>query len=253
MYQYIYDLYLNNPKFSRTLAAIESRLTDLGMTGRIDRLTFFKNVREIVSEGIKNGIKTLVVVGNDATLNRVINAVSDFNITLGFIPVGPKNKIAKILGIPEGPAAVDVLSFRRIENLDLGEINNWFFLSEAEVLSARVTLKCDKNFDIFPEKDSHIAIYNLPANSNLNKQSISPQDGVLEVFIEPKNVNLLKKFSIKEKNNSEVSVFFFKNLLIGGNTQTVILMDGTKTVNTPAEVKIHCHKLKMIIGKKRLF
>lgn len=255
MYQYIYDSFLNQQKFSNILTAVENRLTDLGVSGRIDRLSLFKNVREIVSDGIKKGVKTLVVVGNDATLNRVINTISDFNIILGFIPIGPKNKIAKILGIPEGVAATNVLSFRRVEKLDLGQINDWVFLSEVKVLSPQITLKCEESFDVKPEKGSRVSIYNLPAELNLHEQGfLNPQDGLLEVFIEPKaGVNLFKRLSSKAERNSRASVFLLKNLLIKSDTQSAVLVDESKTLNTPAEVKIFPHKLKMIIGKGRVF
>lgn len=253
MYQYIYDSFLNDSKFSVVLAAVESRVTDLGISGKIDRLSIFKNIREIISDGIKRGTKTLVIVGNDLTLNRVINAVPNFNdITLGFIPIGPKNKIAKILGIPEGVAAVDVLSFRRIEKLDLGQINDSFFLSEIEVLSPRVTLKCNKSFNVLPKEGSRVAIYNLPAKFSLCEQGfLNPQDGLLEVFIESKNK--FKKFPFQIKKNSGDSIFLFKNLLVNGDLKSAVLVDESKIMNMPVEIKVLSRKLKMIIGKERFF
>jgi diacylglycerol kinase family enzyme len=252
MYQYIYDSFLNQKKFSSVLTALENRLTDLGVSGRIDRLSLFKNVREIVSDGIRKGIKTLVVVGNDVTLNRVINTISDFNVTLGFIPIGPKNKIAKILGIPEGVTAADVLSFRRVEKLDLGQINDWVFLSEVKIFSPQTILKCEGNFNVKPEKNSHVSIYNLPVESNLHISN--PQDGLLEIFIKPKaGINFFKKLSSKKEKFSEASVFLLKNLMIKSDARSAVLVDESKTLNTPAEVKIFPHKLKMIIGKERVF
>ncbi len=253
MYQYIYDSFLNDAKFFAALSAVESRITDLGMNGKIDRLSIFKNVREIISEGTKRGTKTLVVVGNDLTLNRVINAVPNFNdVTLGFIPLGPKNKIAKILGIPEGVAAVDVLSFRRIEKIDLGQINDCFFLSEIEVLSPKVVLRCNKSFNVLPKEGSHVAIYNLPVKLNLREQGfLNPQDGFFEACVEP---NLkFGKFLFKIKGNCETSVFLFKSLSINGDLKSAVLVDDSKVMNVPVEIKVFPRKLKMIIGKERFF
>ena len=58
MYLYLYDSFLNNPKFGNKLAKIETRLTDLGIGGKISRLSPLKNLEELVSDEIKNGVKS---------------------------------------------------------------------------------------------------------------------------------------------------------------------------------------------------
>src|SRR3989344_7026326 len=132
MYLYLYDSFLNNKKFSNTLARIETRLTDLGIGGKICRISPLRNIKELILDEIRNGVKTVVVVGDDKTLNQIVNGVAKYDITVGLIPIGPDNRIAQTLGIPEGQKACDVLAARIIEKIDLGKINETYFLSGSE-------------------------------------------------------------------------------------------------------------------------
>src|SRR5680860_565172 len=99
MYLYLYDPSLNNKKYSSLLAKIETRLTDLGIGGKIFRLSPLRNTSELLNDEVRNGIKTIVVVGSDKTITDVVNLAAKLEITLGIIPVGPDNKIAQVLGI----------------------------------------------------------------------------------------------------------------------------------------------------------
>ncbi len=144
MYLYLYDSFLNNKKYSNLLARVETRLTDLGVGGKIYRLSPLRNVQELMADEIRNGTKTVVVVGNDKTLNQVVNIAAQYNIVVGLIPVGPDNNIARILGIPEGEAACTVLSARIIEKIDLGKINNTYFLSGADIKDSVLMQKSNK-------------------------------------------------------------------------------------------------------------
>ncbi len=70
-----------------------------------------------------SGIKNIVVLGGDGTLNEVINGIDDFDqILLGYIPSGSSNDLARSLGIPKDPikALENVLKPTRFKYLDYG-------------------------------------------------------------------------------------------------------------------------------------
>ena len=46
MYYYLYDSRLNDKKYNNVIAKIETRLTDLGINGKINRLSFLKNINQ---------------------------------------------------------------------------------------------------------------------------------------------------------------------------------------------------------------
>ena len=149
MYHYICDSFINQKKYEPILHRIEGRLLELGINGKIEKLTLLKNLKELVEEGIKRNAETIVVIGDDKTISKVISFLPNFSVILGIIPVGPENKIAKILGIPEGEKACDILSARIIEKIDLGKVNDNYFISSLEIpFSNETVIECD-DYSIF--------------------------------------------------------------------------------------------------------
>ncbi len=271
MYQYIYDSFLLDNEYSKIVMLIENRLTDLGLNGRREKLNLFKDPRELIIEGItattvftpflipsmiKKGVKTVVAVGNDITLNRVINAMGDLDVTLGFIPIGPQNRIAKILGIEEGILACDCLSNRLVQKIDLGKINEHYFLSHIQT-SSLVDLKCGNKYRVSSTRTNQIEILNLPTFD----ATADPQDGYLEAHFRPIKNNFFKKaargklsfWKKSAERENQRSFFSFKKIFLESKKETPILVDGLKVVHTPAEIQILPQKLKIIVGKKRFF
>lgn len=152
MYLYLYDSFLNNPRFNNKLVKIETRLTDLGIGGKISRLSPLKNLRELIDEEVKAGVKTVVAVGNDKTLVEVINVMAKCRVVLGYIPIGEQNSAAKILGIPVEEKACDVISARKIERIDLGKINGNYFLGDIKIIEGPVTLECEEKYQVAVEQ-----------------------------------------------------------------------------------------------------
>lgn len=72
------------------------------------------------------GIKKIVVLGGDGTVNEVINGIEDYkDVLLGYIPSGSSNDLARSLKIPKDPlAALEiVLKPSKFIYLDNGIIN----------------------------------------------------------------------------------------------------------------------------------
>lgn len=80
-------------------------------------------VRKICRKYI--GIKNIVVLGGDGTINEVINGIKDYNkVLLGYIPSGSSNDLARSLNIPKDPvkALENVLKPKKFKYLDHGVI-----------------------------------------------------------------------------------------------------------------------------------
>ena len=72
------------------------------------------------------GIKNIVVVGGDGSLNEVINGITDFDkVILGYIPSGSSNDFARSLKIPKDPvkALNKILNPKKFKYLDIGVIH----------------------------------------------------------------------------------------------------------------------------------
>lgn len=71
------------------------------------------------------GIKNIVVVGGDGTLNEVVNGIPNFDdVLLGYIPSGSSNDLARSLNIPRTPveALENILKPTQHKFIDRGKI-----------------------------------------------------------------------------------------------------------------------------------
>jgi type III secretion system FlhB-like substrate exporter len=249
MHVYLYDSFLNQKKYDRILARLETRITDLGLNGRICRLGAITNVRDIVDYEIKQGAKTIVAVGNDQTVNQILNVTAGHNVPLGIVPIeDDNNDIAKALGITDLESACNILSARRITSLDLGVANTTFFLFSAAIVATGTIVEVSQDYSIEIQSRGQVIVKNLAKiNENLPKHGkFNPQDGMLELLISTNE----KRFYDTEKKS--YSVFPIKNISISNNRQPLII-DSLVKVKTPAEISVLKQKLKVIVGRERNF
>lgn len=251
MYYYLFDSKLADKKYESIVNRIEFRIIELGLNGRIDRLSILKNMRELIETAIKRGAETIVIVGDDAAVVKAVSIVAPYKVTLGIIPVGDNHRIARALGISEGEAACDILSKRIVKTIDLGKVNDQYFLFSLDVPSNDVTVECDGRY--------RISILGVPRSFSIcNFQpdegalsSCSPVDGVLEAVIEEKPSGW---FPFSRKVTSRGSVLPLKKAKIMCPTSSIPLtLDGQTIVKTPATVEVAPKKLRVIVGKDRQF
>lgn len=254
MYVYLYDNFLREKKYLPTVKAMEISLTDYGIGGKILRLTSFTDARPIIEDEIKRGAKTIVVVGNDATFGQVLGRSATAPCTFGFLPVGPNNTIAEVLGIPVGVEGCDVLSRRRKERLDIGWMNNRFFISQLHVKPAKLEVVYDERFKVTAGDKMEVMVCNLqPYYWKRDKKDnethvVHPQDGKLEAFLRP-----LTKKGWWGYTYEDPSVFPFEEMEITGREPFTVEADGRMTKEIRLKIKLAHSKVEMIIGRNRKF
>lgn len=260
MYLYLYDNFLNAGKYHKLLSRIETRLTDLGIGGKISRLSPLKNLQNLIMDEVRFGVKTIIAVGNDETVSMVINNIVNCeNIAFGIIPVGGANGIAENLGIPQGELACDIISSRRIIKIDLGIVNNVYFISGIDIACEnQIMLQCEDSYTIIPQtRFCLVHIYNLkPQGMELTKKNtfFKPNDGYLEACILPKSHVSHTIFGLKKKNkNITDSIFPFKKISVLSKKNITIITDGKKILKPPVDIEVVPDKLTVIVGKHPVF
>src|SRR3989339_130225 len=230
MYFYFYDKITQDKRCTALVSSFETKLVDLGIAGRTEKLSLFKNAAELVEQGVKTGAKTLVAVGDDATFLNLIPLAAKHHLTFGFLPVVPNSRFAKILGLPAGTEACVSLSRRITVTCDLGKINDTYFFGSLTVINNNnLSLRCDQ-------------MYSVKSNTPENLIQIMNLGDVFGKY--------LKKFKEKKKN----SVIFAKSIeAVSPKDQTSTLVaDGICTVNTPCTISVVPQALHLIVGKDRL-
>ena len=254
MYFYLYDIFVLDKKFESQLTKVEHRLIELGINGQIGKLSVLKNMEQMMGDAIKQGAENIIVVGDDKTLSRAIKFLAKEKVTLGYIPFDPKSRYAEALGITSPENAVDILSRRIVEKIDIGRINNsiYFLTSvEIDVSEGNITIECDKKYTITPEKKiDHISICNfgdIISSKSIGKSILSnPRDSMLEIM-------LFSNIKNKKVDNTDTILPIKKLRIESGASQIPLYVDGEVVAKTPATVEIAPQKTKLIVGKKRMF
>ncbi|NLZ74710.1 hypothetical protein GX917_02325 [Candidatus Falkowbacteria bacterium] len=244
MHVYIYDEHLNKAKYNRAINRLEIRLTDLGLNGKIIRLGGIKNIKATIQNEIKLGAKTIVAVGNNQTVNKIIGAIIDTEIysdfkrktLLGLIPIGDDNSIAESFGIKNIEDACTILLARRIKQIDLGLVGDYYFLNQASIQSAGTTLEID-DYSLEIEERGEVKIINLLSDQS-EKIKSNPHDGKLDILIRT-----------RKKDESFITAEKVKI----NNEQEKLLIDGVFEVETPSEISVLKNQVNVIVGKDRLF
>lgn len=241
MYLYLYGTPTADHAYASVVADIETRITDQGMQGRVGRLGPLRSAIELITSARKGGVKTVVAVGDDRTIAETVNALMAFpELTLGIVPVGNNNRIGKLLGIPSGGDAVDVLAARKIETVDVGKMNNYYFLTSAEIRGAEpLALECDDRFTVAPRGAATLTINNLGPDSQC-------QDGSLDAIFE---TDVRQSWWSRQSQRSIVPVQHARITGTGGTA----LAEGYFPVKLPATVDIIPQALRIIVGRDRVF
>lgn len=260
MYFYLYDSFLSEGRYGKEMSEVENYLTDLGIAGAIERVSIFKTVKDILKNAVtKKGATTIVIVGNDNTFREAIKYIPDFNITLGFIPVGQQNHIAKFLGIPCGAASCDTLSARIIEKIDIGRINDRYFLSSVSVPKTLQTIDCDGKYSISLKEVGNVTICNAPFGEEMRDMQydyLDPRDGKLDLFIQTAPISIFGKVRWwfgGQNNVLSQSHFITKKIRLCSENPITIFVDKTKVEDKNFDITLAEEKIKIIIGKGRMF
>lgn len=126
---------------------IERYMKDINREYSIALTTGPKEATNITKESIAKGYRTIVAVGGDGTVNEVALGILEFGEgSLGIIPSGTGNDLARTLNIPFNPEeAIDTIIKGNLKNIDLGIVNNKMFLNIASIgFDAEVVRNTDK-------------------------------------------------------------------------------------------------------------
>ncbi|MBU0614218.1 hypothetical protein KJ766_02970 [Patescibacteria group bacterium] len=246
MYFYIYDEIANESKHEREIRLIENRLTDLDITGKIGRLSLFRDPTNFIKDAIKAGATTIIAVGTDSTLRKIIDSIKGSEIVLGIIPLTKEdNKIANILGVPLGVAACDTLSKRIVEKLDIGLVSGMRFLHEAKIqVSDGMKIK-SAGWTIEPPVKSVIEIRNMAAQDSMARAA-DPTDGRVDIVIRPTWRKFFKKDTL-------ATVIPVKDAQIISKKTVDLIIDGEVFEGERFDISVLPGEISLITGGEKIF
>lgn len=245
------------------------------------------HARVIASEAIGK-FDTVVAVGGDGTVNEVASAIVGTDTSLGIVPFGSGNGLARFLGIPmDTKEAIKNLATGRVEVIDSARVNGQAFFNMAgmgfdahisEIFShgkkrgfisyIKSSIKevvgyqpQNYHLDIDGEKYDYKAFMLSIANSSQygNNVHISPkaslQDGLLDVcVIKPFPLWRFPEMSLRmlikaTESSKYVKIIRGKQILIKREHTGPIHLDGEpQMAGTGIDINILPESFKVIVG-----
>ncbi len=249
MYYYIVDPQkISQSDFERVQNSLYSSLSDYRISGEVMRVTGLRTINQLVENAFAHGVKTLVAVGSDETLHDVINASGSREVTFGYIPL-IETEIAEMLGIKSIDQAAKTIGARRITELDLGRVNNNFFLSKlsfgTDSAEFEVKFAIDGQFQASTKVVSGV-ISNNQAGDGVADISLLPKLGRWNAFkfrrqIQTGDFSGIPNSSLIHANRIEIAW-----------PEGLPLRVGSRVIaKTPAVIEIVPKALRIIVGKDR--
>jgi diacylglycerol kinase (ATP) len=116
---------------SRTAALALPRLKEAGFSVRSLTGHDADEASEMAHQCVADGVDSLVVVGGDGMVHLAVQALVGSETSLGIIPAGTGNDVARYLGLPRSDtqAAADVVVGSRTRLIDLGHTGAQHFVT----------------------------------------------------------------------------------------------------------------------------
>lgn len=136
MYYYIIEF--GKGKFINRQEKIKDVLGNLGIAGETITPSPARTIEELTHLGVVKGYSTIVAVGSEALVNKVITVLASEQLAkdtvLGVIPDDFTSPLAKYLGVHDLDGACQTLKYRKVETTNLCLIEpNKYFLTEAVI------------------------------------------------------------------------------------------------------------------------
>ncbi len=252
MYLYVYDEFIQDKRFEKDLLQIENRLTDLGIAGKIARLALFRDPQEMIRDEIRRGASSVVAVGDDRTVRKILDVVAEGGATLGMIPLGEPGTLAKLFGIPAAVAACDILSARIVETVDLGTANGARFLMNFSIPEFGGELSCGKNCSMHPVNRGLLDIVNLGSGVQgvPNRASSDPTDGRLDVLL---RVTVKGNWGFLKRTKLGVTHLPVEKITVTSPQPVKAFLDGEAFESDRFDVSVERGAIRVVMGRERLF
>lgn len=106
-------------------AEVKGKLQPFGIDVDIKKTEAQGHAFQLASEAVEQGYDMVISAGGDGTVNEVANALSFSDCTLGILPFGSGNGLARSLGIPMEPlSALKLIEAGNTLVCDRGMVNN---------------------------------------------------------------------------------------------------------------------------------
>ncbi len=243
---FVYDDFVASKRHQTCVNRLETRLTDLSLSGKIIRLNNIRNIQNLILQEVRAGIKNIFIVGNNETVIKVLTPLLSDDLpdllrnalVLSIIPIGKQNQsIAQSMGIYSSQEACNIILARLIKKIDLALADDNLFINKLELFNENIDINLFTDYTLSTIKRTDIKIYNVVDRLDLKTNTnILPDDGLLDLIINKK---------------ADLSYINFKKIKIKGAKEA--LLDDYLLIKNPNFIKVSDIQINFIVSKNRTF
>lgn len=264
MYYYIVNPAANHGTINSIQEKLKSNLLRLNIDGEFAKTIGEGDAAKITAAAIKKGVKTIVAVGGDATVNEVLTAVhraNNSNVAIGIIPIGKRNTLASHLQIRDWQQACGVLSARRLQKYSLMKLAEHVFIYSAEAMPAQPkhTKQPRSNFKYLLDVDGKYRVRGTAVGIKIHNQKfLHPElDNQLIARIStqppPSTAGfvsrLLSRFANVQTDYASYSQLHGGKLTLQSQTAASMLIDGRPIEGKRWEVELSEQQIQLITNR----
>lgn len=130
----IYNPSAGRETFKNKLAYVLNQLELSGYEASAHATTGEGDATRAAKQAVERGFELLIIAGGDGTINEVVKGIAQApkRPKIGVIPTGTTNDFARALELPrEIEAAVDVITEGHSKKIDIGQVNDQYFINIA--------------------------------------------------------------------------------------------------------------------------
>lgn len=246
MYYYVLEQLAPRPA-QRFRERLTDLATDLGIAGEMVMTSSLKSTDDLIDVGVRKGYTTMVAVGSDGHIGRVITALmrrpAESRPALGTIPTDRGSLVAAMLGIDGLRFALTTLKLRHLAYATLAEVEpNKFFLTQARLTAQRPTV-----FEITIDR----ARMEVPATS-----LTVTGDGYVEIRHRQRAATALVRGSAwligATVPDRTTSLLHGERIRIGSDSPLSVVHERETLAKTPVVFMIRRRALKIVVARANL-
>lgn len=227
---------------------IKTNIGIFGIEGEFGIVSPARSIEEHVRIALGKNYTTIVGIGSEKLINKIIPHIIDKNVVLGIVPIKASKIITDLIGSDEIESACQALKFRRIKSLDIGLVEpSRLFIGKLELGNSANPTKIGFKIDGY-ESDIEITELVVYSPSVFDSHRIG-----LYLRNENDEPNIISKglYWLFGKRQSDIYTSFLRGNKIKLSTDQPIpvICDGEIIAKTPISVRIVVDALKIIIKR----
>lgn len=246
MYYYIFEAPQSTQE--RTyFEKIRDFARDFGIAGEITQASPARTPEELTQIGLEKNYTTIVAIGHDAHINRVVSAILNLKpelpISLGIISTDPESMLYERWGFKHPEEACEMLKYRKLERHNVGLVEpNHYFLTSIRIepkKPTRVNLEVDRW-----QAEAIVDRVEISGNLYILLERYQKKEGIVG--------STLNWLLGKNEQKVDRSIFKAKIIKISAAEALPIMIDDQIIARTPVNIYRKLNALNIITKRDKI-